>query len=76
MDTLSLPWDAMRQSKSLRDGLSSPLTLAGAYLSTLSKRRGVDIEKLGEVLDDGSPLHLVVFGARAANEEVKLPQAK
>lgn len=58
------------RSKTLRDGLSGPLTIVTMivqlHAQVISKRQ----KKTGD-LDMGAPLHIVVVGATAVNEEVR-----
>lgn len=62
----------MGQKRLLKDGLSSPVTIACCYHTMIHKRvsGGSNASKLHEVMNSGKPLHFVVIGACAANEEV------
>lgn len=60
------------ESKTLKDGLSGPLTIAHMIVNWMSYNRGVAIAMLTalDALDTGGALHIVVVGATAVYEEV------
>ncbi|CAM9465912.1 unnamed protein product [Scytosiphon promiscuus] len=63
-----------QKSKVLKDGLSGPLTIATMVIRWALLRRESHSEKIMEVaakndLESGKPLHIVVVGASAGNEE-------
>lgn len=61
---------ALAKSKTLRDGLSGPLSIVIMILQmTVRKAGGGKVNYDG--LETGEPLHIVVVGATAVNEEVR-----
>lgn len=63
----------MMNSKTLRDGLSAPVSIASMYLTMVTEQEKLGGYKEQEVLgmfNNQKPLHVVVVGATATNEEV------
>lgn len=65
-----------RTSKTLKDGLSGPLSIATMVMRWVFLTSGPNSGTIREVaalemLESGKPLHIVVVGATAANEEVR-----
>lgn len=63
----------MMNSRTLKDGLSAPVTIAGMYLTMVTEQDMLGGDKGRDMLgtfNNQTPLHVVVVGATATNEEV------
>lgn len=60
-------------SKTLKDGLSGPLTIASLIIQwVFSNSPHNEVHLALEALETGEPLHIVVVGATAVYEEVRV----
>ena len=65
--------ESARRSKTLKDGLSGPLSIASLITKwTCGGYRGGSLRQALESLENGEPLHIVVVGASAVYEEVRV----
>lgn len=52
------------------DGLSAPVSIAGVILQCMLKKNQGSAYETERALNTGKPLHIVLIGATAVNEEV------